>query len=98
MIDIFGLPGLMVTFALAGLGSSFIGPSFLNIANTRINLPSSIVIGQISAVNVMLSWVLKQIVAFVAQAAGLQVALTIPALMAIAVGLFTKVFKPIPAK
>jgi MFS family permease len=98
MIDIFGLPGLMVTFALAGLGSSFIGPSFLNIANTRINLPSSIVIGQISAVNVMLSWVLKQIVAFVAQAAGLQVALTIPALMAIAVGLFTRVFKPVPAK
>jgi fucose permease len=98
MIDLFGLPGLMISFALAGLGSSFIGPSFLNIANTRINLPSSIVIGQISAVNVMLSWVLKQIVAFVAQAAGLQVALTIPALMAIAVGLFTRVFKPVPTK
>jgi MFS family permease len=97
-IDYFGLIGLMVTFALAGLGSSFIGPSFLNIANTRINLPSSIVIGQISAVNVMLSWVLKQIIAFVAQGFGLQVALSIPALMAIAVGLFTKVFKPIPAK
>jgi hypothetical protein len=46
----------------------------------------------------MLSWVLKQIVAFVAQAAGLQVALTIPALMAIAVGLFTRVFKPVPTK
>jgi hypothetical protein len=98
MVHIFGLVGLMVTFALAGLGSSFIGPSFLNIANTRINLPSSIVIGQISAVNVMLSWVLKQIVAFVAQVAGLQVALTIPALMAIAVGLFTGVFKPVQAK
>ena len=98
MVHIFGLVGLMVTFSLAGLGSSFIGPSFLNIANTRINLPSSIVIGQISAVNVMLSWVLKQIVAFVAQFAGLQVALTIPALMAIAVGLFTGVFKPVQAK
>ena len=97
-IDYFGLIGLMVTFALAGLGSSFIGPSFLNIANTRINLPSSIVIGQISAVNVMLSWVLKQLIAFVAQGFGLQAALSIPAIMAIAVGLFTKVFKPIPAK
>ena len=97
-IDQFGLTGLIITFSLAGLGSSFIGPSFLNIANTRINLPSSIVIGQISAVNVMLSWVLKQIIAFVAQVAGLQVALTIPALMAISVGLFTRVFKPIPAK
>jgi hypothetical protein len=61
-------------------------------------LPSSIVIGQISAVNVMLSWVLKQIVSFVVEIAGLQVALTIPALMAISVGLFTKVFKPTPAK
>lgn len=97
-IDTFGLIGLMITFSLAGLGSSFIGPSFLNIANTRINLPSSIVIGQISAVNVMLSWLLKQVVAFAAQTAGLQVALTIPALMAIAVGLFTGVFKPIQAK
>ena len=93
-----GLLGLLIAFAFAGLGSSYIGPSFLNIANKRINLPSSIVVGQISAVNVMLSWVLKQLVAFLAQVAGLQVALTIPALMAISVGLFARVFKPIPAK
>lgn len=93
-----GLIGLMITFALAGLGSSYIGPSFLNIANARINLPSSIVIGQISAVNVMLSWILKQIIALLAQVVSLQVALTIPALLAISVGLFTKVFKPVPAK
>ena len=97
-IHIFGLAGLIITFSLAGLGSSFIGPSFLNIANTRINLPSSIVIGQVSAVNVMLSWILKQLIAFVAQIAGLQIALTIPALLAISVGLFTRVFKPVPAK
>ena len=97
-VDKFGLIGLMISFALAGLGSSYIGPSFLNIANTRINLPASIVIGQISAVNVMLSWLLKQLIAFLAQFASLQVALTIPAVMAIAVGLFVKVFKPIPAK
>ena len=97
-VDQFGLTGLMISFALAGLGSSYIGPSFLNIANTRINLPASIVIGQISAVNVMLSWLLKQLIAFLAQFASLQVALTIPAVMAIAVGLFVKVFKPIPAK
>ena len=98
LVHIFGLLGLLISFSLAGLGSSFIGPSFLNIANTRIDLPSSIVIGQISAVNVMLSWILKQVIAFVAQFAGLQVALTIPALLAIAVGLFTGVFKQAPAK
>ncbi|MFM8447198.1 MAG: MFS transporter, partial [Candidatus Nanopelagicaceae bacterium] len=97
-IHIFGLVGLIITFSLAGLGSSFIGPSFLNIANTRINLPSSIVIGQVSAVNVMLSWILKQLIAFVAQLAGLQIALTIPAVLAISVGLFTSVFKPAPTK
>ncbi|MEY2638323.1 MAG: hypothetical protein RLZZ194_813, partial [Actinomycetota bacterium] len=45
-----------------------------------------------------LSWVLKQLIAFLAQVFSLQVALTLPAIMIIAVGLFTKAFKPIPAK
>mgnify|MGYP000134314262 CR=1 FL=1 len=97
-VHIFGLLGLVIAFSLAGLGSSYIGPSFLNVANSRIDLPASIVIGQVSAVNVVLSWILKQIVAFLAQFAGLQVALTLPALMAISVGLFAKVFKQVPAK
>jgi fucose permease len=94
----FGLLGLIIAFSLAGLGSSYIGPSFLNVANSRIDLPASIVVGQISAVNVMLAWVLKQIVALLAQIAGLQIALTLPALMAIAVGLFARVFKQVPTK
>ena len=97
-VHIFGLLGLVIAFSLAGLGSSYIGPSFLNVANSRIDLPASIVIGQVSAVNVVLSWILKQIVAFLAQFAGLQVALTLPALMAISVGLFAKVFKQVPTK
>jgi MFS family permease len=97
-VHFFGLLGLVIAFSLAGLGSSYIGPSFLNVANSRIDLPASIVIGQVSAVNVVLSWILKQIVAFLAQFAGLQVALTLPALMAISVGLFAKVFKQVPAK
>lgn len=97
-VDNIGLIGLMITFSLAGLGSSYIGPSFLNAANSRINLPASIVIGQISAMNVALSWLLKQLIAFLAQFSTLQVALTVPAIMAIATGLFTKVFKPAPAK
>jgi MFS family permease len=97
-VHFFGLLGLVIAFSLAGLGSSYIGPSFLNVANSRIDLPASIVIGQVSAVNVVLSWILKQIVAFLAQFAGLQVALTLPALMAISVGLFAKVFKQVPTK
>lgn len=97
-VHIFGLPGLILAFSLAGLGSSYIGPAFLNVANTRNQLPSGIVVGQISAVNVVLAWILKQIVAFLAQFTGLQVALTLPALMLITVGLFTRVFKPAPAK
>lgn len=97
-VDKFGLIGLVISFSLAGLGSSYIGPSFLNVANTRIDLPASIVIGQISAVNAMLSWLLKQVVAFLAQFTSLQVALSLPALMAIAVGLFAKVFKAAPTK
>ena len=97
-VDRFGLIGLVIAFSLAGLGSSYIGPSFLNVANTRIDLPASIVIGQVSAVNAMLSWLLKQVVAFLAQFTSLQVALSLPALMAIAVGLFAKVFRPKLAK
>ena len=93
-----GLIGLMITFSLAGLGSSYIGPSFINIANSRIDLPASIVIGQISAVNATLAWILKQFVAFLAQAVGLQVALTLPALMIISVGIFARVFKQAPTK
>ena len=94
----FGLLGLAITFSLAGLGSSYIGPSFLNIANSRINLPPSIVIGQVSAVNATLAWILKQLVAFLAQVVGLQMALTIPALMIITVGIFARVFKLTPTK
>ena len=97
-VDKFGLIGLVIAFSLAGLGSSYIGPSFLNVANSRIDLPASIVIGQISAVNALLSWILKQVVAFLAQFTSLQVALTLPAMMVIAVGLFVKVFRPAPAK
>jgi MFS family permease len=97
-VDKFGLIGLVISFSLAGLGSSYIGPSFLNVANTRIDLPASIVIGQISAVNAMLSWLLKQVVAFLAQFTSLQVALSLPALMAISVGVFAKVFKAAPTK
>ena len=93
-----GLIGLMITFSLAGLGSSYIGPSFINIANSRIDLPASIVIGQISAVNATLAWILKQLVALLAQVVGLQIALTLPALMIISVGLFARVFKPAAAK
>ena len=93
-----GLIGLMVTFSLAGLGSSYIGPSFINIANSRIDLPASIVIGQISAVNATLAWILKQLVALLAQVVGLQMALTLPALMIISVGIFARVFKQAPAK
>ena len=97
-VDRFGLIGLVISFSLAGLGSSYIGPAFLNVANARIDLPASIVIGQISAVNVILAWLLKQVVALLAQFTSLQVALTLPALMVITVGLFVKVFRPAPAK
>ena len=97
-VHLIGLIGLMIVFCLAGLGSSYIGPSFINIANSRIDLPASIVIGQISAVNATLAWILKQLVALLAQVVGLQVALTLPALMIVSVGFFARVFKQAPTK
>jgi amino acid transporter len=38
---------LSISFTIAGLGSSFLGPSVMNAANTRSKFPSSVVIGQI---------------------------------------------------
>ena len=87
-----------ILFAIAGLGSSIIGPSFLNKANGRSPHPASVVVGQVGVINIALGWTFKQVVAWVAQYLGLSAALTIPAIMLLLVGFFARVFKPVPAK
>ena len=75
---------------VAGLGTSFITPSFFNAASARSALPSSLVIGQVSLVNNFFIFGGKWVVAWTAQFTSLAVALLIPALMALSTPLFSK--------
>jgi MFS family permease len=84
---------LSISFTIAGLGSSFLGPSVMNAANTRSKFPSSVVIGQIGVINISLIFILRWIVAWTAQATNLSIALLIPALMLLTVPYFAKIFK-----
>jgi hypothetical protein len=84
---------LSISFTVAGLGSSFLGPSLMNIANIRSKFPSSVVIGQIGVINIVLVFVMRWVIAWTAQATSLAIALCIPALMLLAVPYFSKIFK-----
>jgi hypothetical protein len=86
---------LSISFTLAGLGSSFLGPSVMNAANTRSKFPSSVVIGQIGVINIALVFVMRWVIAWTAQATSLSIALCIPALMLLAVPRFSKIFKKV---
>lgn len=84
---------LSISFTVAGLGSSFLGPSVMNAANTRSKFPSSVVIGQIGVINIVLVFVMRWVIAWTAQATSLSIALCIPALMLVAAPYFSKIFK-----
>jgi MFS family permease len=84
---------LSISFTVAGLGSSFLGPSVMNAANTRSKFPSSVVIGQIGVINIVLVFVMRWIIAWTAQATSLSIALCIPAVMLLVVPRFSKIFK-----
>jgi MFS family permease len=84
---------LSISFTVAGLGSSFLGPSLMNIANVRSKFPASVVIGQIGVINIALVFVMRWVIAWTAQATSLAIALCIPALMLLAVPYFSKIFK-----
>jgi MFS family permease len=84
---------LSISFTVAGLGSSFLGPSVMNAANTRSKFPSSVVIGQIGVINISLVFVMRWVIAWTAQATNLSIALLIPALMLLTVPYFAKIFK-----
>lgn len=84
---------LSVSFAFAGIGSSFLGPSMMNAANARSRFPASVVIGQIGVINISLVFVMRWVIAWTAEATTLSIALCIPAVMLLAVPYFAKVFK-----
>jgi MFS family permease len=84
---------LCIGFTFAGLGSSFLAPSFMNAANSRSNYPSAVVMGQIGVTNIVLAFVLRWIIAWTAELTSLTIALAIPALMLLTVPFFTKMLK-----
>jgi MFS family permease len=75
---------------VAGLGMSFITPSFFNAASARSSLPNAVVIGQVGLINNSLIFAAKWVIAWTAQFTSLAVALLIPALMALSIPFFTK--------
>lgn len=84
---------LSISFTVAGLGSSFLGPSVMNAANTRSKFPSSVVIGQIGVINISLVFIVRWVVAWTAQATSLSIALLIPAVMLLTVPYVAKIFR-----
>ena len=84
---------LSISFSIAGLGSSFLGPSVMNAANNRSSLPASMVIGQIGIVNTSLVFIARWVIAWTAQATSLTIALLVPAVMLLTVPYFAKIFK-----
>ena len=84
----------IIGFALGGLGSSFLAPSFTSAANRRSPHPSSVVVGQFGVMNNLLTNSLKLIVAGVIGLTGsIALALMIPAALMFIAYSFTKVFE-----
>ena len=81
-------------FALAGLGSSFVGPSFFAAANRRSSQPSAVVVGQFGVVNNVLLFGIKWIVAWTIQFTGsIALAMMIPTVMMLATVFFVSSLK-----
>jgi nitrate/nitrite transporter NarK len=87
--------GLFVlAFFFAGLGSSFLGPSFFAAANRRSSLPSAVVVGQFGVVNNVLLFGIKWIVAWTIQFTGsIALAMMIPTVMMLATVFFVDSLK-----
>jgi MFS family permease len=75
---------------VAGLGTSFITPSFFNAASARSELPSAVVIGQVGLINNFLIFGGKWVIAWTAQFTSLAVAFLIPVAMALSIPFFSK--------
>ena len=81
-------------YAMAGLGSSFVAPSFFAAANRRSKLPSAVVVGQFGVTNTVLTFAVKWIVAWTIQFTGsIALAMMIPTAMMLATIFFTSALK-----
>lgn len=83
-----------IAFTIAGLGSSFLGPSFFNVANDRSPNPGAVVAGQLGVQNQMILFFVKLSIAWTAQFTNsLAIGLIIPVVLLSSVGFYAKAFK-----
>jgi MFS family permease len=66
---------------VAGLGLSFLAPTFVDAANRLTSIPGGIVLGQLSMVSTFSIFFLKAAIAWTAQVTSIAVALIIPSLL-----------------
>lgn len=78
---------------VAGLGLSFLAPTFVDAANRLSDFPGGIVLGQLSLANTFVIFCLRSTVAWTAQIASISIAFIIPSLLLIAVGFTSKTIK-----
>lgn len=84
----------LLAFALAGIGSSILGPTFTAAANRRSPNPSAVVVGQLGVANNVITTCLKWLVAGVIGATGsIALAMMIPGVLMIIAALFTPVIE-----
>jgi fucose permease len=86
----------LIGFAIGGLCSSILSPTFFTAANKRSTQPSAVVVGQMGVINAILVLCVKTIIAWTAQFTGsIAIALIIPGLMLISVAFMSRVTKGI---
>jgi len=86
----------LLGFALAGIGSSILGPTFTAAANRRSPNPSAVVVGQLGVANNVITTGLKWLVAGVIGATGsIALAMMIPGVLMILAACFTPVIREV---
>ena len=81
-----------------GFGSSFIGPYLFAFSAKRSPAPDSIALAEVSAANTALTFVFKLVIAWIAESAGLTVAILIPGVLFLSVAFYIKSIVNAPAK
>jgi fucose permease len=81
----------LLALAFGGLGTSFMAPLFLNIAQARSQESFAAVIGQMGLMNIAMVSVVKLFISWVTQVGGLTLGLLIPGIMLISLVFFTHV-------
>ena len=81
----------LVGFMFGGFGSSFIAPVFFGIAFRKSSLPGSVVVAQLGLINAVLTFAVKIVISWVAQATSVTTALMIPGLMLFGVVYVSKI-------